>query len=112
VFINVGYKVGQRFFPTGGEIHLALRENPVFACKPILIRVNLVTPYRGDYGRRIGKRTATSESKMAGKHLRQSISIHLGFSEQAFTMITDHSHVICVSERFITLLLKYFWRVN
>src|SRR5690606_34098036 len=40
VFINVGYKVGQRFTPTGGEIHLALRENPVFSCKPILRRLS------------------------------------------------------------------------
>jgi len=36
IFIKVGYQLGQRFIPTGGEISLALRDNPVFACKPIL----------------------------------------------------------------------------
>lgn len=43
VFISVGYKVGQRFVPSGGELALAIRENPVFACKPILRPLSSMT---------------------------------------------------------------------
>lgn len=43
VFISVGYKVGQRFVPSGGELALAIRENPVFACKPILRPLSSIT---------------------------------------------------------------------